>query len=152
MKSIILSIHPQWAELIYSGEKTFELRKRVPQKVSRFYQSKNQKKGYARFSKYLTCAPIVYLYETGTGLVTGYFTLGNIYGVDMCEMTGKTSRLITKHSCVPWTDVLSYYKGCFSLFVWIVQRPERFKEPKSLASFNINRAPQSWSYWTGGTK
>lgn len=59
MKAILLSIKPYWAKKIYSGEKLVEVRKSTPSPMRVPYSPESP-------------AP-VYLYESGTGLITGMF-------------------------------------------------------------------------------
>ena len=59
-KDVILSIHPKWAQKIYSGEKTIEWRKTYPKHAHRYCR--------------------VYLYETApVKAVTGYFHFGETF-------------------------------------------------------------------------
>ena len=89
MKAVLMSIRPEWCELIESGKKTVEIRKTIPRKFvhDRFYGG------------YLTEPFKVYIYETqgysvtpqvfedgttifrGRGKVIGEFVCGRIDGI-----------------------------------------------------------------------
>jgi len=51
MNSVLISVKPKFARMIYSGKKIFEFRKKVPKENPKKY----------------------YIYESGTGCVTGFF-------------------------------------------------------------------------------
>jgi hypothetical protein len=53
MKAVLMSIRPEWCELIASGKKTVEVRKTIPRKFV-----------HDRFYGYITKPFKVYIYET----------------------------------------------------------------------------------------
>ena len=91
MKAIMLSIHPEWAEKIYSGEKTVEWRKHIP---SADFIDK------------------VFLYETAPVCrVTGCFDYNFYYslvfkhlGLSLCP----TAKVFIDAGCVPIVYLVVY--------------------------------------------
>ena len=119
MKAILLSIKPEWAEKIYSGEKTLEIRKSVPR---------------------CTFPAVVFLYESGTGLVTGSFTLQGVLHTASPVYFAKAAAMGLKELTDYGPDGRGVYHG------WAVEKPLRFTVPYTLASLGIKRPPQSWRY------
>jgi predicted transcriptional regulator len=67
MRPILLSIKPRFAEAIYSGQKTIELRKRRPRIIGE--------------------GATVFLYETTpVKQVTGYFVVANVIETDVSQL------------------------------------------------------------------
>ena len=138
--NIILSIHPKWAEKIYSGEKTIEWRKVIPSCL---------------FPLHLSNKPFkVFMYETTpVKKVTGYFVCRDVVKLTMSEPPWENAEIhpaakkVIKEGCVPLDDLKKYAgkkKVVYGLkvFYWSTF----FYGPKSLEEFNIKRAPQSWQY------
>lgn len=110
-----------WAEKIYAREKTVEVRKTAPHPESGIWD------------RHLT----VYLYESGTGLITGEFEM---CGVEQC--------------CTPWfmgntclTDVQlreygpgrdGWYRG------WLIVSATKYAQPKKLSDFRKVCANDLW--------
>ena len=89
-----MSIHHKWAELIYSGEKTVELRKTAPKALD----GDDLK---------------VYLYETDLKSITGV-----IY-VNFCHEITEITPKIVENSCVPLEEIEQYKaKGKGKLYAW----------------------------------
>lgn len=123
MKEILMSIHHKWAELIYSGEKTLELRKTAP---------KGFEKGELK----------VYLYETDLKSVTGV-----IY-VNFCHKITEITPKIVENSCVSLDEIEKYKaKGRGKLYGWEICDVDEYGPdwlyPEDL---HIKRAPQSWQF------
>ena len=124
MKGILLPVHPQWSAMIYAGVKRYELRKNEPRDKAFLRQTERP----------------VYLYETGTGLVTGmcFFEAARV-----CEMATEASF----YSCVPTERVLKYGTGRDNKYhLWLVSDAGRFGTPLPVTLFGVSRAPQSWCY------
>ena len=129
MKAILLSIKPEWAEKIYSGEKKVEWRKSRPKL--------DQANGYAR----------VYLYET-----TPVKKITGLIYVDRVERhpVDKVGEPLYTWGCVP-REELERYAGGKSLFAWMILRSRTMetyngKEFLTLEDFGLERPPQSWQY------
>lgn len=126
-KAILLSIHPKWAKKIYSGEKTVEWRKNIPNE--------------------LFWGMTVYLYETSpVSLVTGYFVLDNPVMVDMNVKPGWLEQIMIRNGCVTEDDLRKYQGKSERIYGWTMRYREKFDTPKTLASFGLVRPPQSWQY------
>ena len=129
-KSIMLSIHPKWAEKIYSGEKTIEWRKTYPKKL--WYGGQK-----------------VFIYETRPiGKITGYFVLKNI---DYYDKNGKDAKFLIKENvermgCVSITELNKYQGNGECVYAWEIVEAVKYENPQTLADFGLKRAPQSWQY------
>ena len=123
MKEILMSIHHKWAELIYSGEKTLELRKTAP---------KGFEKGELK----------VYLYETDLKSVTGV-----IY-VNFCHKITEITPKIVENSCVSLDEIEKYKAhGKGKLYAWHIVEADYFgKDWLHLKDLGAKRAPQSWQF------
>ena len=119
MRAILLSIKPEWAAKIYAGEKTLEIRKSVPKCVF---------------------PAVVLIYESGTGLVTGTFTLQGVLHTASPVYFAKAAAMSLKELGDYGPDGRGVYHG------WAIEKPLRFTVPHTLASMGINRPPQSWRY------
>lgn len=124
MKGILLAVRPNWSAMIYAGVKRYELRKNEP-----------RDKGFLR-----QIDKPIYIYETGTGLVTGMCAFEAARG---CEMATEASF----YSKVPTERVLKYGPGADGKYhLWRVSGAGRFSTPLPVTLFGLARAPQSWCY------
>ena len=157
MKSVLISIRPQWVEKIASGEKTIEVRKTAPQEVP--------------FKAYIYCCKAKpYLYKEAnppfelfldselykgkgyddrlfSGKVIGEFICDRIemvnakcsdYGIDLfyhdCLTNGcLTEREIEKYFNVPEDRDLRAMKG--NGYVWNISDLKIYDKPKELSEF-----------------
>ncbi len=120
MTEILMSIHHKWAELIYSGEKTVELRKSAPKALD----GDGLK---------------VYLYETDLKSITG------VVFVNFCH---EISPNLVENSCVPPEEIEAYRaKGRCKLYAWeIIGVDEYGPDWLQLEDLHVKKAPQSWQY------
>lgn len=118
---ILMSIHGKWADLIYQGKKTVELRKTAPKKSGKIDAT-------------------VYVYNTDCKSVDGRFFVSEVVEID--EITEELSA----KSCVPMNDIVTY-NGDGKLYAWIIEEADEF-EPAwlQLEDLGAKRAPQSWQY------
>ncbi len=114
-----MSIHGKYADMIFSGEKTVELRKTAP-------VSTNDE---------IT----VYLYNTDTKGVPGRMTVAEVR-----ELTEITDNL-AEYACLS-VEEIQEYKGGGTLYGWFIEEAEIFDESLRLKDFDAKRAPQSWQY------
>ena len=140
MKSVLISISPQWVEKIANGEKTIEVRKTAPQEVP--------------FKAYIYCTigngvKGDYLVPSGIqcGKVIGEFICDRIemvnakcsdYGIDLfyhdCLTNGcLTEREIEKYFNVPEDRDLRAMKG--NGYVWNISDLKIYDKPKELSEF-----------------
>lgn len=129
--NIVLAIHPKWASLIYSGEKTIEWRKSFP----KIY--------YPRMK--------IFLYETAPVCrVTGYFTWAGTKRFQNVDWTKADAyhKKILDAGCVPAEDLNEYQEPHRRLCAWGVEVARKFEKPEGLPleHFGITTAPQSWCY------
>ena len=119
MKSILLSLKPQWWELMRSGEKTLEIRKSRPREIE------------------LPARVLVYLPKP-EGRIVGEFV------VDHFVKTDKPGGLVKK-SKVPLWQLEEYAQGGL-LYGWKVNDVVEYDIPQPLESVGVEHAPQSWMY------
>lgn len=129
--NIILSIKPEWAAKIYSGEKIIEWRKTRPKKF----------RDYDR----------VFLYETApVKKITGFLELYGITKKEKPEKLSKHHPLINL-GCVDKKE-LEKYSGGKSVYAWIIKKTVRFRSEDlkeigvGIEDFGLKKAPQSWVY------
>lgn len=131
--NIILSIHPKWAEKIYSREKTIEWRKNMPHRMNAY----KLRDGDPNFK--------VYLYETApVRMITGFFCWGGVAIFDARHMHEGFPP--ATYGCVNVEDLKKYQGENCAICGWFIDLPQKFKEPKSLEDFGLERPPQSWQY------
>ena len=152
MKSVMLSIKPQWCEKIASGEKTIEVRKSAPKEVP--------------FKCYIYCCkgkPYLYrvddddnfeLARTLRAKVDGYVKdyneqNGKVIGEFICNeverfMVGSLrSDDIEKLACLSYNEMISYFYKPEELdgettkqgFAWHISNLKIYDEPKELNEF-----------------
>lgn len=166
MRSILMSIRPQWCGLIFGGETAIELRKTRP--------------NYMEISTPFK----VFVYETmarleepwmdedghmiwrGSGMVVCEFVCNTIYRLD-CDSSGIFIRYSVNpfalhdceyidlfpdsphapmnKTCVTKSEFLDYAYGK-KVYGWRIEEPNRYKTPIDLSAFGIKRPPQSWCY------
>ena len=172
MKSVLISIRPQWCELIASGKKTIEVRKSAPKEVP--------------FK--------VYMYETKAGFIEAVrgtcpkcaFSRGKIISEFVCDKVDQIIEATAgicfadkdfnildgenelKKTCLS-VDELANYLGedknglCKNGYAWHISDLKIYDKPKELGAFRkvclngkcsdciyeeckITRPPQSWQY------
>ena len=153
MKSVLISIRPQWVEKIFNGSKTIEVRRTFPRQLETpfkvfVYETK------AQFVKSIRGACTTFGY--GRGKVIGSFVcdriiccqayyddsgkkhLTNLFGVD-------TSKI-----CLSELEIFDYIIGKDKKdgigWLWHITSPKLFDKPRELGEFGIARAPMSWCY------
>lgn len=170
MKSVLISIRPQWCEKIASGKKTIEVRKTAPQEVpfkAYIYETKGQ------YIKFIHGAHTKYGY--GCGKVIGVFVCDEVYEwkYDYCDGVDIDDDTILETS-IDREDINIYAKGK-TLYGWHISDLKLYDSPKKLSEFytkkkcnsckksgyestacmydedckvpmSITRAPQSWQY------
>lgn len=123
--SLVISLKPQWAAIIYSGKKTIEWRKSMPVRAHRWDR--------------------VYIYETAPiKAITGYFTFSSSFKFD-CDAVENYPGAIER-GCVPLEDLKKYQGNAEYIYGWFVKNPVRYEDPHLLSHFGIKQAPQSWQY------
>lgn len=151
MKSILISIRPQWVEKIVRGEKTIEVRKIAPKEVPF--------KAYIYETKGATETPWVdedghYIYK-GKGQVIGEFICNKVEKFEEhIEEGGLYYTLKYDFNEAAQLDnwqLHDYGKGKI-LYGWHISDLKIYDKPKELSEFispskeKITRPPQSWQY------
>lgn len=167
MKSVLISIRPQWVEKIARGEKTIEVRKTAPQEVPfkcYIYETKGQ------YVKFTHGAHTKYGY--GRGKVIGEFICDKVdkYPYDYCDGVDIDDDTILE-TAIDREDINIYAKGK-TLYGWHISDLKIYDNPKECSEFRkpcdrfldcctcrrlvrneymscdnkITRPPQSWMY------
>ena len=174
MKSVLMSIHPKWCELIASGKKTVEVRKTKPKIETPFkvyiYETKALYKPNG-------CR---HLYE-GKGKVIGEFVCETIFDLNeealFAGMDEINNSVVEEYSCVDIDELLRYKGDKKEIYGWTISDLIIYDKPKELREFKpynrkeedclfshlglaapkcedckecyVKRVPQSWCYIEG---
>lgn len=121
MSTILLAIKPRYVDLILSGKKKFEYRRKVPaQSVDKIiiYASSPIKK------------------VVGEVNVTGTFSMS------VSQLWNRTNSF----SGITRIEFHKYFAGCKIAHAFILGKPIKYKHHKELSYYGISRAPQSFLY------
>ena len=130
MKSVLLSIRPQWGEKIASGKKTIGVRKSAPKEVP--------------FKAYIYCSygdMKTNYYLNGRGKVIGEFICDKVYSIKnqgnsfvvANEEQGVTNE-IARQSCLDYDDMVGYL-GNKDGYGWHISDLKIYDKPKELSEF-----------------
>ena len=130
MKSVLITIRPQWVEKIASGEKTIEVRKTAPQEVPfkcYIYETKGQ------YVKFTHGAHTKYGY--GCGKVIGWFICDKVdeYHYDYCDGVDIDDDTILE-TAIDREDINIYAKGK-TLYGWHISDLKIYDNPKECSEF-----------------
>lgn len=144
MKSVLISIRPQWVEKIASGEKTIEVRKTAPQEVPfkcYIYETKGQ------YVKFTHGAHTKYGY--GRGKVIGEFICDRIIcSQAYFDSQGKNHLTNVfpddiKKTCLDEYDLWDYIAGkavkanqMYDGYLWHISDLKIYDKPKELSEFS----------------
>lgn len=128
--NILLSIHPEYAAMIYAGEKKIEFRANIPR-------------------KYELCEDYIFLYETApVYAVTGWIKVDRYVNVskilngdrkDLKKMIINDGRLTL--------EKIKEYKPNLQLWGWHIADAYNFGHKEFITRFSPNeKPPQSWCY------
>lgn len=163
MKSVLISIRPQWTEKIAKGEKTIEVRKSAPQEVP--------------FKAYIYCCKgnngYEWLYRVDNnghgkaqswhGRVVGEFICDKVYnlvnafgGIVFADenLNQLKPQLFRDMSCLT-DEQTADYLGDKDGYGWHISDLKIYDKPKELSEFGkvgfghevpLKRPPQSWMY------
>jgi predicted transcriptional regulator len=130
MTDIILSIHPEWAKKIYSGEKTVEVRRTRPSIESFSWLDD----------------PLIYLYETApVQKITGFVFVKGFTEIQN-ELLRDTERFIAtslRKTCLSDKELRKYANGK-TVYFWELKDPFKLPVPQEIKG----TVPQSWRYAT----
>lgn len=165
MKSVLISIRPEWIQKIFSGEKTIEVRKTFPKLPPPFkcfiYCTKPR---YDHEDILMTMAgPLSYYW--GGGKVVGEFVCDAVERLDMDSVgliIDSTKEYTDWNPCMARGEILAYTGG-MKPYGWHISNLKVYDKPKPLSDFKrwcgdgkwatlerLKRAPQSWCYVDGG--
>lgn len=132
MKSVLISIQPQWCELIASGKKTIEVRKTRPKIETPFkcyiYQTK-RKAGLKHFDQDSNKLND-FLILRKCGKVIGEFVCDDV----ITDFRGEHSDDFAKYALLS-LDEQKKYGGNKPLYGWHITEPKLFDEPRELGEF-----------------
>ena len=122
-RAILLPIHPNWANLIYEGRKTVEVRRRFNPTVE---------------------DTTVLFYETQpVGMVTGQAVITRVEPATVGDLLDEA---METHTCIPRPDLLKYANGATQLSAIHLADAHRFKQPLPLSDLGVGLAPQNYRY------
>lgn len=141
MRNIMVAIKPKWCELIFSGEKTCEIRKTLPNEPFKaFVYVTRAKPGWVRMDN-------VQL----SGRVVGEFVCRAFNRFYWREMSPFASD-IRKKAVLTISDLRKYAKDDEMLYAWHISDVVLYDQPIDIENFFTNngnimkRPPQSWQY------
>ena len=123
MKSVLISIHPEWCDLIASGKKTIEVRKTRPKIETPF-------KCYIYETKARSDMP-TFIDEDGHVLYTGR---GQVIGEFVCDCVYENMSYDCEASCVSVSE-LKEYANCKPLYGWHISDLKIYDKPRELSEF-----------------
>lgn len=137
MKSVLISIRPQWVEKIASGQKTIEVRKSAPQQApfkAYIYESRNGGHRCKHCNEKDSCysyAPKNVGCYNGRGKVIGEFICNNASELDYVYYWNNGYEFAT---CLTYRQVADYGKGK-TLYGWHISDLKIYDKPKELSEF-----------------
>ena len=141
MKSVLISIRPQWVEKIVSGKKTIEVRKTAPKEVP--------------FKAYIYCSygdMKTNYYLKGRGKVIGEFICDKVdeYTFSHYEAEYRVTHDEQKAMCLNQPELIQYGKGK-TLYGWHISDLKIYDKPKELSMFiSPSKAKECVDYCING--
>ena len=149
MKEVLISIRPEWCELIASGEKTIEIRKTRPNIETPFKCYIYETKARSSMPKFVE--ENSYVLYAGLGKVIGEFVCDDIktyYADDFVGAEDLDGTIITeptdgvfaywipdeKETCLPYKKILAYGNGK-TLYGWYISDLKIYDRPRELSEF-----------------
>ena len=140
-KAVLISIRPEWCDLIKNGIKTLELRKSRP-------------KLELPFKVYIYCTIGCSFLIGGKHPLSGN---GKIIGEFVCDEIEELKRntvfnapALYSQSCLTRDEYFAYI-GNKIAYIWHISDLVVYDKPKELSDFNLKRPPQWWCYGEGVT-
>lgn len=118
-KAVLISLKPEWWELIRTHRKTLEIRRTRPQGVG------------------LPVRVIVYVSKP-VGKIVGEWLTGHFI---RAENVGG----LVRRSLVPLDDLIAYAKGQ-PVYGWTIADPVEYDTPMELSALGMDKPPQSWRH------
>lgn len=140
-KAVLLSIRPEWSELIANGKKTVEIRKTKPKLETPF-------KCYIYCTKSKGDSSCCGLDRVENGKIVGEFTCDRIRRFRPAGVTFDDETV--RHSCVCLSRLIEYVSDKRFpedyIFGWHIKNVIIYAIPKELKEFHLLTPPQSWCY------
>lgn len=131
MKSVLISIKPEWVEKIANGKKTIEVRKTAPKEVP--------------FKAYIYCSygdMKTNYYLKGRGKVIGEFICDKVYLIknqgnrfSVADEEQSVTNEIARQSCLDYDDMVGYL-GNKDGYGWHISDLKIYDRPRELGEFN----------------
>lgn len=175
MKSVLISIRPDWIQKIFDREKTVEIRKTFPKLPPPFKCFIYCTKPRYDHDDFLMTMKGPLSYYWGGGMVVGEFVCTGFTNVRWLHKIvpdedgdGFTRIYATdcdalKKACISQCEVARYAGGKNDIFGWHISNLKVYDKPKLLSDFKrwngtkswstlerLKRPPQSWCYADGG--
>lgn len=134
--NVLLSIHPEYAAMIYDGRKKIEFRTTIPRKYNLY-------EDVAPWDDY------IFLYETSPiYAVTGWIKVGDYINVNKIFSGDRQDlkKMIVKDGCLTMEQIKAY-KPNLQLWGWHIAEAYNFGRKEFITRFAPNeKPPQSWCY------
>ncbi len=142
MTHILLSVHPKWAQLILSGEKTVEIRRTMPKRGTADVPP------FRDGHSFILTQIKLYLYETSpTKMIVGEALCHTIYDLGGCYR--ETFHCLRQDARLSVKEMENYLPESAG-YAFCLSKVVRYDQPLSLEEVGIKRAPQSWCYVNEG--
>ena len=116
--NIILPIMKKWSDLIFKGQKKYELRKKLPEGVTK-----------------------IYVYESrGSGKVIGELKVKALHHLPLDDLWN----LVKDGACVEGEFFRKYYEGKEEGVAVEIESATLYPEPLPLSSFSLAAPPQNY--------
>lgn len=133
--NILLSIHPEYAAMIYDGRKKIEFRANIPRKYNLLDDT-----GKDDYIFLYETAPIYAV--TGWIKVDSYTNVNKIFGGDNQDL----KKMIVNDGCMTMEQIKAY-KPNLQLWGWHISEAYNFGRKQFITRFSPNEnPPQSWCY------
>lgn len=149
MKSILISIRPEWCKKIADGTKTIEIRKTRPKLETPFkcyiYCTKGRGDCLWRWDGIW--------YDTQFPNERPNRLDGKVIGEFICEEImeaecGAYAKIPLAKTAMDAFGLVDYADGAI-IYGWCISKLEIYSRPKLLSEFGLTRPPQSWCYVEG---
>ena len=128
--NVLLSIHPEYAAMIYAGKKKIELRTNAPR-------------------KYNLCFDYIFLYETAPIFaVTGWIKVDSYMNINkIFNGERKDLKRVVIYDSMLTMEQIKAYKPNLQLWGWHIKEAYNFGRKEFITRFAPNeKPPQSWCY------
>lgn len=163
VKSVLISIRPDWIQKIFSGEKTIEVRKTFPKLPPPFKCFIYCTEPRYDHDDFLMTMKGPHSYYWGGGKVVAEFICDNVkeFSREFLDDWNLDAELMEK-GCISAEEVMGYALG-HHIYGWHISNLKVYDKPKPLSDFKrwnrtgsletlerLKRPPKSWRYVDGG--